>query len=116
MLAAGGIFSEALRDRSIRLAPVDLETAREMVGELASLRVLAGYRGRPRGDLEALAAALMALSGLAHDATVLEAEVNPLVVMEEGRGVVRWKPLRGEGTEEDLPRAEALKRLQPRTP
>jgi len=34
---------------------------------------------------------------------------------EESRGTVRWKPLRGGGSEEDLPRAEALKRLQPRT-
>jgi histidyl-tRNA synthetase len=32
---------------------------------------------------------------------------------EEARGSVRWKPLRGGGAEEDVPRAEALRRLQP---
>jgi acyl-CoA synthetase (NDP forming) len=88
MVAAGGVLTEVLRDRSIRLAPVDLETAREMVREVAAFRVLQGYRGRPPGDAEALAAALVALSQLAHDASVLEAEVNPMVVLEEGRGVV----------------------------
>ena len=35
---------------------------------------------------------------------------------EEARGVVRWKPFRGEGAEEDLPRAEALRRLAPQAP
>jgi acyl-CoA synthetase (NDP forming) len=88
MLAAGGLLAEIHRDRSIRLAPVDLETAREMVGEVASFRALRGYRGRAHADLEALAAAVVCMSRLAQDASVLEAEINPLVVMEEGRGVV----------------------------
>ncbi len=88
MLAAGGVLAEIHRDRSLRLAPVDLETAREMVAEVAAFRALAGYRGRAPGDLEALAAALVALSQLARDRSVLEAEVNPLVVMEVGRGVI----------------------------
>ncbi|MBC8023998.1 MAG: acetate--CoA ligase family protein, partial [Burkholderiales bacterium] len=65
MLAAGGVLAEIHRDRSLRLAPVDLETAREMVAEVAAFRALAGYRGRAPGDLEALAAALAALSQLA---------------------------------------------------
>ena len=46
--------------------------------------------GRPRGDLEALAEAVVALSNLAlsTDARVLEAELNPMIVRAEGRGVV----------------------------
>jgi acyl-CoA synthetase (NDP forming) len=88
MVAAGGVLAQIHRDRSLRLAPVDLDTAREMVGEVASFQALAGYRGRAAGDLEALAVALAALSQLANDPSVLEAEVNPLIVMEKGRGVV----------------------------
>ena len=88
MLAAGGLMAEVHRDRSIRLAPVDIETAFEMVAEVAAFRALRGYRGRAPADLEALAVAVAAISRLAEDATVLEAEVNPLIVMEEGRGVV----------------------------
>src|SRR5258708_21422450 len=75
MVAAGGVLAEMHRDRSIRLAPVDLETAREMVSEVKALRV---------GDVEALAASIVALSRLAEDATVVEAEVNPMMVLEKG--------------------------------
>jgi acyl-CoA synthetase (NDP forming) len=81
MVAAGGVHAEMHRDRSIRLAPVDVDTAREMVAEVTRLQAL-------EGDLEALAVALAALSRLAGDPAVVEAEVNPLIVMEKGRGVV----------------------------
>ena len=49
MLAAGGILAEIHRDRSLRLAPVDLAEAQAMIGEVAALKALAGYRGKPRG-------------------------------------------------------------------
>jgi succinyl-CoA synthetase beta subunit len=67
---------------------VDLDTAREMIREVAAFRVLEGYRGRPAGDAGALAAALVALSQLANEPSVMEAEVNPMAILEEGRGVV----------------------------
>ena len=88
MLAAGGLMAEIHRDRSIRLAPVDLETARQMVDEVAAFRALRGFRGRAPADLEALAAAVVCMSRLAQDGSVLEAEVNPLIVMAEGQGVI----------------------------
>ena len=90
MLAAGGILAEIHRDRSLRLAPVDLAEAKAMIGEVAALKALAGYRGKPPGDLDALAQALVALSQLAvHDGSaVAEAEVNPLIVLPKGQGVV----------------------------
>jgi acyl-CoA synthetase (NDP forming) len=90
MLAAGGVLTEIYRDRSMRLAPVDLETAREMIGEVKALQALAGYRGKPAGDLDALAQAIVALSGLAllPDLKVVEAEINPLIVRAAGEGVV----------------------------
>jgi acyl-CoA synthetase (NDP forming) len=90
MLAAGGVLAEIHRDRSLRLAPVDLAGAKAMIGEVAALKALAGYRGRPAGDLDALAQALVALSRLAvHDGpAVAEAEINPLIVHENGQGVV----------------------------
>jgi succinyl-CoA synthetase beta subunit len=89
MLAAGGIFAEIHRDRSLRLAPVDLTEAHAMIGEVAALKALTGFRGRPAGDLDALAQALVSLSQLAvAEDSVLEAEVNPLIVLPKGRGVV----------------------------
>ena len=88
MVAAGGALAEAQRDRSLRLAPADLPTAREMIAEVRSLVVLSGYRGKPAGDVEALAEALVALSRLAHDASIAEAEINPLIVRPAGQGVI----------------------------
>jgi acetate---CoA ligase (ADP-forming) len=84
MLAAGGIYTEIYRDRSLRLAPVDLATAREMIAEVRGLKALAGYRGKPAGDLDGVARAVVALSRLANDPTVREAEVNPLLVRADG--------------------------------
>jgi acyl-CoA synthetase (NDP forming) len=90
MLAAGGIWAEVMRDRSIRLAPVSVETAREMIGEVKMLQTVSGLRGKARGDLEALAQAIANLSQLAlrPELQVSEAEVNPLMVMAEGQGVM----------------------------
>ncbi len=90
MLAAGGVWAEVARDRALRLAPVTVEAAREMIAEVKAFRTLAGLRGRPRGDLDALARAVSALSQLALQPQlgVVEAEVNPLMVMKEGAGVL----------------------------
>jgi acetate---CoA ligase (ADP-forming) len=90
MLAAGGVLAEIYRDRSLRLAPIDLAEAHAMIGEVASLKGLAGFRGRPTGDLDALAKALVALSQLARrlGPSVAEAEINPLIVRRKGEGVV----------------------------
>jgi succinyl-CoA synthetase beta subunit len=61
-----------------------------MVAEVRLLQTVCGLRGRPRGDLEALARAVCALSQLAvrPELGVLEAEANPLMVLPEGQGVV----------------------------
>ena len=90
MLAAGGIWAEVARDRSIRLAPVSVMTALEMISEVRALKTVSGLRGKPRGDLQALAQAVSALSQLAvkPDLRIFEAEVNPMMVMPEGQGVM----------------------------
>src|SRR5262249_19371095 len=88
MVAMGGVLTEIYRDRSLRVAPVDLDTAHEMIAEVRGFATLAGYRGRPAGDLDALARAIVALSRLAEDATVAEAEINPLIVRRKGEGAV----------------------------
>lgn len=84
MVAAGGILTEIYRDRSLRLAPVDLAIAREMIAEVRAFKALAGFRGRPKGDLDALAEAIVAMSRMAADPSIAEAEVNPLIVRSDG--------------------------------
>jgi succinyl-CoA synthetase beta subunit len=84
----GGVFTEIYRDRSLRLAPVDLTAAHEMIAEVRGLATLKGFRGKPAGDLDALAQAIVVLSRLADDPAVVEAEINPLIVRAAGDGVV----------------------------
>lgn len=90
MLAAGGIWAEVLRDRSIRLAPVTVEVAEQMMAEVKMLQTVSGLRGKTKGDLRALAQTIANLSQLAMHPEwgVHEAEVNPLMVLPEGQGVM----------------------------
>ncbi|WP_444789071.1 acetate--CoA ligase family protein [Roseinatronobacter sp. NSM] len=88
VLAAGGIFTEIYRDSVMRLAPVDLAGAQDMIASLKAAQILNGARGRPKGDLDALAQAVVAVSNLATDPDIIEAEINPLMVLPQGRGVV----------------------------
>ncbi|MBI3044250.1 MAG: acetate--CoA ligase family protein [Betaproteobacteria bacterium] len=89
MFGLGGIFAEVLKDVSFRLAPVTASVAREMVEEIAGYPVLAGARGRPPADVDALVDAITHLSALAIDLKdyISELDVNPLFVLPAGRGV-----------------------------
>ncbi|WP_158742638.1 acetate--CoA ligase family protein [Acidisphaera sp. L21] len=87
MLGMGGVLAELKRSLSVRLAPVDEATAREMIAELPELRLIDGFRNLPRGDVTALARAVSALSMLAAT-DVQDAEINPLIVRAAGQGAV----------------------------
>ncbi len=87
LLGTGGIAAEVFRDVTLRLAPVTEEEAMAMIGEVKGLKPLAGWRGLPRGDLKALAQAVVAASCLAAREDIAEAEINPLIIHPEGEGV-----------------------------
>jgi succinyl-CoA synthetase beta subunit len=87
-LALGGTLAEIYNDASVRLAPVNKASALEMIEEVKGLAPIRGYRGMPKGDLEALAEAIVNLSALAASSKISEAEINPLIVKGEGEGVV----------------------------
>ncbi len=89
MFGLGGIFAEIMKDVSFRLAPVTLSMAREMIAEIKGYPLLTGARGRPHADIEALAETIVKLSALAVDLKdhVAELDINPLFVMERGKGV-----------------------------
>ena len=89
MFGLGGIFVEVMRDVTFRLVPLTLAEAQAMIREVRGFGLLAGARGRPPADLDALAAALVSISRLAHDLgdRLDELDVNPLMVLPAGRGV-----------------------------
>lgn len=86
MLGAGGITAELMKDFSVRVAPVDEATAREMIEEVAMTQLIRGYRGLPKGNCDALAQLIVNLSRLAlvEGVTVEEAEINPVFVSGDG--------------------------------
>ena len=88
VLGIGGVLAEIYKDFAVRLAPVSVDQARTMIDEVKGLAVIRGYRGMPKGDLDALAKAVAALSQIAHIEDVQEAEINPLIVKREGEGVI----------------------------
>jgi acetyltransferase len=60
-----------------------------MFGELRGGRLLGAFRGRPAGDVAALKQALVRLAALAAvHPEIAECDVNPLLVLDEGRGCV----------------------------
>ena len=90
VLGMGGILTEIYEDAAVRPAPVSKETAFEMIEEVKGLAVIRGYRNLAKGDCDALADAVVSLSGLAvvENPQVAEAEINPLMVQCEGEGVI----------------------------
>lgn len=99
MLGMGGVLAELRHSSVARLAPVSIAEAEAMIAELPELRLLTGYRNLPCGDVAALARAMHGLSLLALAPGVLEAEINPLIVKEEGRGCVAVDGLLVKGGE-----------------
>jgi acyl-CoA synthetase (NDP forming) len=95
----GGTLTEVFHDVSRRLLPVNRSQARAMLGELRCLPLFEGARGRPRGDLNAVVEVLVAVShwALAEGERLLELDINPLMVMPEGRGALVADALIVEG-------------------
>lgn len=90
MLGIGGVLTEIYHDTSVRIAPVDMDTALRMIEEVKGLALIRGYRNMPEGDLQALARTIVAISNLAGPGAerVVEAEINPLIVKSRGQGVI----------------------------
>lgn len=85
----GGIYVEALKDVVFRVAPFGPEEAAAMIREIRSYPLLAGVRGEPPADHDALVDALCRVSQLVTDfPEIAELDINPLVVYEAGRGAV----------------------------
>ncbi len=90
LVGSGGVLAEIVRDFTMRLPPIDHEEAREMLQEIRAHAVLQGVRNRPPGDIDATADCLVQLGVLALDLAdyVQEVDINPLLVLPRGQGVV----------------------------
>lgn len=81
MFGLGGIFTEALKDVTFRVAPLTKEDALEMIDEIKTKKLLGEFRGSPAVDRDALAKALMGVGDLGiKDDAIAEIDINPLIV------------------------------------
>jgi len=89
-LGLGGVLTEVLKDVSYRVAPFDIETARDMIAELRAAKLFDGYRGQPPADKEALAKTLVAVSTMATALAprLRELDINPVFVGPAASGVI----------------------------
>jgi acyl-CoA synthetase (NDP forming) len=93
----GGIWTEAFKDTSARILPVDRDEIKAMLAELRGAALLQGARGQQRVDTDALADVIFRVSelalGLQEHLTALE--INPLLVsnttIEALDALVTWK-------------------------
>jgi acyl-CoA synthetase (NDP forming) len=81
MVAAGGIMVELLDDRAMSLCPVSTAQAETMLGSLKLNRLLAGARGQPAVNRQAMIDAIVSLSHLAWELrdSIDEIDVNPVI-------------------------------------
>ena len=86
MFGLGGVFAELLKDVTYRFAPFDATTAREMIAEIKTAKLLTGYRGSAPLAIEALADVLARVSLLVtdHAEHIAEIDINPLFVNADG--------------------------------
>ena len=90
IVGSGGVLVELLADSKSLLLPVTREELRVAIESLAVSKLISGFRGRPQGDIEALLDAVLAVAAYAEMNwdSLLELDVNPLMVMPAGQGVV----------------------------
>src|SRR5256885_2126555 len=89
-LGAGGVLTELLRDSVSLLPPFSAASVGAAIGKLRVARLLAGYRGRPPGDVAALIETALACTryAAANLERLVELDLNPVIVRPAGRGAV----------------------------
>ena len=88
MFGIGGIMVEVLHDVVFRVLPISERSARRMIDEIRSVKLLNGYRGRPAVDKKALKELLLTVSEIvgSYD-EIQEIDLNPVILYEKGLSV-----------------------------
>ncbi len=86
----GGILVELLKDVTVGIPPLSREQAHDMLKRLRGFAILAGVRGKPPADVDALCGAIVGVSCLAVALgdQLLGLDINPLIVLPKGQGAV----------------------------
>ena len=87
-VGTGGVLVELLKDSATLLLPASRDEVEAALRGLKMFPLLDGFRGRPKADLAAAIDAVLKIAdfALAHADTLVELDVNPLIVRAEGKG------------------------------
>ncbi len=90
VVGAGGILVELLAETRTLLLPTSNSEIEAAIRSLRAFKLMDGFRGRPKGDLAAAVQAVAAVARFAqaNAATLVELDVNPLMVRPEGKGAI----------------------------
>jgi acetyl-CoA synthetase len=90
LVGGGGILVEMMKDSASLLIPTTRERVLQALGELKCAPLLNGFRGAPPADLNAAADVILAVAGMVENdpLSIIELDINPLMLLAEGQGVV----------------------------
>jgi acyl-CoA synthetase (NDP forming) len=98
VVGAGGILVELVEDAAMLLLPTNAEEVEAAIRRLKIFKLLQGYRGKAAADIPALVKSVMAIAAFAeaNRASLLELDVNPLMVRADGAVAVDALVVLGE--------------------
>ena len=90
LLGGGGILVEMMNDSALLLLPTSKEQVLHALGQLTCAPLLTGFRGLPPADLSAAVDVILSVANLVEKdpSSIIELDINPLLLMAEGQGVV----------------------------
>jgi acyl-CoA synthetase (NDP forming) len=90
LVGGGGILVELMKDSASLLMPTTRERVLHALGQLKCAPLFNGFRGAPPADLNAAADVILAVAGMVENdpSSIIELDINPLMLLAEGQGVV----------------------------
>jgi acyl-CoA synthetase (NDP forming) len=90
LIGGGGILVEMMKDSASLLMPTTRKDVLHALGQLMCAPLLSGFRGAPPADMNAAADVILAVAGMVEEdpSSIIELDINPLMVLAEGQGVV----------------------------
>jgi acyl-CoA synthetase (NDP forming) len=86
----GGILVEIFKDHALLILPFEREEVRRAIDSTKGSKLLYGFRGKPKGDIEALIEVIVKVGEMAADLAgrIDTLDINPLLILPEGKGVI----------------------------
>ena len=90
LVGGGGILVELIKDTASLLLPTTRDQVMQSIPQLKCAPLMTGFRGAPPADLNATADVILTVAKMIEDdpSSIIELEINPLMVLAEGQGVV----------------------------